>query len=66
MYSPRMWRWILRASTVVQEGAGILHVCGGDPWITYLQFVLILYSPRMWRLFFEDESSTGKIIELST
>ncbi len=42
---------------------GILHACGGDPWITYLQFVLILYSPRMWRLFFEDESSTGKIME---
>ena len=27
----------------------ILHVCGDDPQITYFDWVLGKYSPRMWR-----------------
>ena len=31
------------------SGAGILHVCGGDPTTLPTNFNVITYSPRVWR-----------------
>ena len=40
---------ILRLRLSFAELAGILHVCGGDPILSWYIFILFLYSPRMWR-----------------
>ena len=40
---------ILRNGKWLKRIEGILHTCGGDPYITLINFTIKEYSPHMWR-----------------